>query len=70
MKAAMNLRQTSSRTKHIELRHHLVKDHVARGDVQLIYVPTEHQAADVLTKSLERLKVERFSTTLFGLVGR
>ena len=66
IKLARNL-DTSSRTKHIDIRHHLVKDHVARGDVVLTYVPTEDQAADGLTKSLDAEKHERHRNTIFGV---
>ena len=66
IKLARNL-DTSSRTKHIDIRHHLVKDHVARGDVVLMYVSTEDQAADGLTKSLDAEKHERHRNTIFGV---
>ena len=41
-----------SRTKHIEIRHHFIRDHVQKGDVELVYVDTENQLADILTKPL------------------
>ncbi|KAK9114554.1 hypothetical protein Syun_021351 [Stephania yunnanensis] len=47
-----------SRTKHIEIRHHFLRDHVQKGDVKLIHVPTEDQLADIFTKPLPR---EQFS---------
>lgn len=46
-----------SRTKHIELRHFFVRDHVEKGNVVFEYVPTAQQAADILTK---RLSFEKF----------
>ena len=42
-----------SRTKHIEIRHHFIRDHVARGDIDLSYVGTRDQLADIFTKPLE-----------------
>ena len=30
-----------SRTKHIEVRHHFIRDHVAKGDIDLKHVRTE-----------------------------
>ena len=30
-----------SRTKHIEVRHHFIRDHVARGDIALTYVESK-----------------------------
>ena len=48
-----------SKTKHIDVRHHFIRDHVEKGDVSLIYVPTDKQLADIFTKLLPD---ERFST--------
>jgi hypothetical protein len=39
-----------SRTKHIEVRYHLPRDNVEKGNIDLIHVPTEKQLADILTK--------------------
>jgi hypothetical protein len=49
----------SARTKHIDVRHHLVREHVARGKVAIAYVPTEEQPADCLTKALDRAPLQR-----------
>ena len=43
-----------SRTKHIEIRHHFIRDHVQRGDVRLVHVNTGDQLADIFTKPLPR----------------
>ena len=43
---------THSRTKHIDIRHHLIREMVENGVVKLDYVPTKNQQADILTKSL------------------
>jgi len=40
------------RTKHIEIDCHFIRDKVKAGLVQPIYVPTQHQVADILTKGL------------------
>lgn len=42
------------RSKHIDTRVHFIRDCVQRGDVQLEYVKTEEQIADLLTKPLAR----------------
>ena len=63
----MAMRQGStSKTKHIAVRHHLVKQCVADGTVSIHYVPTEFQAADCLTKSLDKIKVSLFSRIILG----
>ena len=41
-----------SRTKHIEIRHHFIRDHVNCGDVILEYVSTDVNWADIFTKPL------------------
>ncbi|GJR37229.1 retrovirus-related pol polyprotein from transposon TNT 1-94 [Tanacetum coccineum] len=52
-----------SRTKHIEIRYHFIKDHILKGDIELHFIPTEYQLADIFTKPLDeptftRLKAE------------
>ena len=42
-----------SRTKHIEVRHHFIRDHVAKGDIDLKHVRTDKQLADIFTKPLD-----------------
>nr|KYP74060.1 Copia protein [Cajanus cajan] len=41
-----------SRTKHIEIKHHFIRDHVQKGTFDLVYVKTEEQLADIFTKPL------------------
>jgi hypothetical protein len=54
IKLANNLMQ-HSRTKHIDIRHHFLRDHEAKGDIELFHVSTENQLADIFTKPLMRL---------------
>jgi len=49
-----------ARTKHIRVRHHFVRECVDIGNVQLEYVPTNDQVADILTKELPEVKHEKF----------
>ena len=46
-----------SRTKHIDIRHHFLRDHIKNGDILLEFVDTNNQLADIFTKPLneERL---------------
>ncbi|GKB50670.1 retrovirus-related pol polyprotein from transposon TNT 1-94 [Tanacetum coccineum] len=41
-----------SRTKHIDVRYHFIKEHVEKGIVELFFVGTEYQLADLFTKAL------------------
>ncbi|KAL3010727.1 hypothetical protein AAZX31_07G159800 [Glycine max] len=43
-----------SRTKHIEISHHFIRDHVLKGDVVLEFVDTKNQLADIFTKALSK----------------
>jgi hypothetical protein len=45
-----------SRTKHIEIRNHFMRDHVARFDIELAYVCTKDQLADILMKPLDEAR--------------
>ena len=45
-----------SKTKHIKIRYHFIRDHVMNGDVELHFVPTEYQLADLLTKPLDETR--------------
>nr|GEU70529.1 hypothetical protein [Tanacetum cinerariifolium] len=41
-----------SRTKHIHAQYHFIKEHVENGIIELYFVRTEYQLADMFTKSL------------------
>ena len=47
-----------SRTKHIEIRHHFLRDHAQKDDITLKFVSTKDQLADIFTKPLSE---EQFS---------
>jgi hypothetical protein len=42
-----------SRTKHIDIRHHILRDHQQRGDIDICHVSIDHQLADIFTKPLD-----------------
>ncbi|GJV74704.1 retrovirus-related pol polyprotein from transposon TNT 1-94 [Tanacetum coccineum] len=43
-----------SRTKHIDVRYHFIKEQVEKGIVELFFVRTEYQLADLFTKALSK----------------
>ena len=53
-----------SRTKHIEIRYHFIRDHVQNGTISLQYIPTEDQLADVFTKPLDESRFNRLISEL------
>ena len=38
-----------SRTKHIDIRHHFLRDHVKKGDIKIDGIGTDDQLADIFT---------------------
>ncbi|GJR56665.1 retrovirus-related pol polyprotein from transposon TNT 1-94 [Tanacetum coccineum] len=42
-----------SRTKHIDIRYHFIRDHVLKGDIKLYFIPTQYQLADIFTKPMD-----------------
>lgn len=57
----------SSRSKHIDLRHHFVREKVMNKLCILHYISTDKNVADVLTKALVKQKFAAFAN-LFGLI--
>ena len=53
-----------SKTKHIALRYHFIKDHVEDGNVEIHFVRTTDQLTDIFTKALPEAS---FNKILQGL---
>ncbi|GJQ89074.1 putative ribonuclease H-like domain-containing protein [Tanacetum coccineum] len=47
-----------SRSKHIDIKFHFIKEHVENGVIKLYFVNTEYQLADIFTKALGRERIE------------
>nr|GEV20291.1 retrovirus-related Pol polyprotein from transposon TNT 1-94 [Tanacetum cinerariifolium] len=41
-----------SRTKHIAVRYHFIKEHAKKGTIELYFIKTDYQLADLFTKAL------------------
>jgi transposase InsO family protein len=52
---------TGRRSKHIEIRHHVVREYSESGQISLIRTPTAEMVADGFTKSLPRALLQRFN---------
>nr|GEU62343.1 uncharacterized mitochondrial protein AtMg00810-like [Tanacetum cinerariifolium] len=46
------------RTKHINIHYHFIKEHVDKGTIELYFVGTEYQLADLFTKALPKERFE------------
>jgi hypothetical protein len=42
-----------SRTKHINIRYHFLRDHQQKGDIEIAYVNTQNELTDIFTKPLD-----------------
>ena len=45
---------TTPNSKHIDIRHHFIRERVANGEFKVVYVRSEEQYADFLTKPLHQ----------------
>ena len=54
-------------TKHIDIRYHFIKDHVMKNDIQMFFIPTEVEIADVFTKALDYTQFFHF-LNLLGMI--
>ena len=59
-----------SRTKHIDILHHFLRDHQQKGDIEVFYVSTENQLADIFTKPLDEKTFCRLRSELNVLDSR
>ena len=48
-----------SRSKHIDVKFHFIREASQQGLIRLVYIPTTDMVADILTKSLARDKHEK-----------
>jgi hypothetical protein len=53
-----------SRTKHIDIHHHFLRDHVVKNDISLEGVRSENQLADIFTKPLDEAIFYRLRSEL------
>ncbi|KAJ9566215.1 hypothetical protein OSB04_002181 [Centaurea solstitialis] len=62
--AIANNRILHSKTKHIEIRYHFIRDHVMNGNVELHFIPTEYQLAGLFTKPLDEKRFNQLISEL------
>jgi len=52
------------RTKHLDVRHHFVRETVKRGVILITYVPTGENVSDILTKNLTKARLSKLRAML------
>ncbi|GKB79634.1 hypothetical protein Tco_0946529 [Tanacetum coccineum] len=53
-----------SRTKHIDIRYHFIRDHILKGDIELHFILTQYQLVDIFTKPLNEPTFKRLIVKL------
>jgi hypothetical protein len=53
-----------SRTKHIDIWHHFLRDHHQKGDIDVYHISTKNQLADIFTKPLDEKRFCRLRSEL------
>ncbi|GJY53063.1 retrovirus-related pol polyprotein from transposon TNT 1-94 [Tanacetum coccineum] len=67
--ASKKTKSPTTRTKHIDVRYHFIKDHVEKGTIELYFIGTEYQLADLFTKSLPEARF-KFLVEKLGMMSR
>jgi hypothetical protein len=60
--------------RHAERRHHFLRDYIEKGDIEMRYIDTERQLADIFTKHLDSYQFADLRGEIgvyhpYGLVG-
>jgi Reverse transcriptase (RNA-dependent DNA polymerase)/gag-polypeptide of LTR copia-type/GAG-pre-integrase domain/Integrase core domain len=56
-----------SRMKHIDIRHHFIREAVKENRIDIRWIDTNHQLADVLTKSVTKIKFKYMTNRIMGI---
>ena len=64
IKLASNNHSIGERSKHIDLRYHHIKDLISNGTVELQYIPTSENIADMFTKALPKPAFLKYRSSL------
>ena len=54
------------RSKHIDIKYHFTRECVLNKQIEITYVQSENNVADILTKAATKLKLSKFRVALFG----
>ncbi|KAK2972599.1 hypothetical protein RJ640_007068 [Escallonia rubra] len=51
-------------TKHVEIDRHFIREKIEGGIIQMVYTPSSHQTADILTKALPKVNFDNLNFKL------
>ncbi len=52
------------KTKHIDIRHHFIRERISDGTIELCFIGTTEMTADILTKALHKPTFQRLRNFL------
>ncbi|GMJ06876.1 hypothetical protein HRI_004356800 [Hibiscus trionum] len=58
------------RSKHIDVHFHFIRDHVKEGNVELVHVASRNQVADIFTKPLPKVLLDKCKKMIGMMDGR
>ena len=53
-----------SNTKHIDIHHHFIRDIVQKGKVELFYIPSTYQLADIFIRAFDKKTLNKLIVDL------
>jgi len=59
-----------NRSKHIDIKHHFIREQVEAGNIAVQWVSSQEQLADILTKTLSSGVFVRLRDQMVGVVAR
>ena len=57
---------SNDRSKHIDIKHHFIRDKYREGLINITHIPTNENVADIFTKPATKQKLIVFAPKLFG----
>ena len=53
-----------NRTKHVDVSFHFTRERILTKEIDVSYVPTDHNLSDIMTKGLSRVSYQKFRDLL------
>ena len=50
------------RSKHIDVKYHFIRSEIRTGRIELEYIPTSDNVADIFTKPVNKAKLDKFGS--------